>query len=111
MMLAVDIVVMAVDHVRHHRKGREMAGQRRQHQRHHLVAVLAGIGLRPGDGGDVIVEVRAALREMGQIAVGELDKPAFHVAPGQLDEIGADGVADASAARVQNDPHLADFIR
>ncbi len=50
------------------------------------------------------------LGQIGQVTVGELDHPALHVAPGKLDEVMADGVADAAAARVQHHPHPAGFV-
>ena len=50
------------------------------------------------------------LRQIGEIAIWELDHPAFHVAPSQLDEVMPGGVADAKTARVQHHPHPAGFV-
>ena len=60
---------------------------------------------------DIVVEMRAALAEIGQVSVGQVDHLPFHVLPGELDEVGRDRVADAPAARVQHHPHLAPFVQ
>ena len=84
MVLTIDIVVMTVDHRIGDREGRQMPGERGQYQAHHLLAILARRGLHPRDGGHLVIEMLGPLGQIREIPIGDLDHPAFHVAPGKL---------------------------
>ena len=78
--------------------GRQVTRERFQHQIHHRLAVGHCVVLRPAHGLDVVVEVPRAFGEVRQVPVRQQQAAALRVALGQLDEIGADGVADAADA-------------
>src|SRR5205823_3162960 len=73
--------------------------------------VGARIVLRPAHGLDVVVEVLGAFREIRQVAIGQLELGTLGVTPRELDEVGANGVADAAAARMQHDPGAIVFVQ
>src|SRR6266851_1071427 len=106
MVLALDVVVVAVDGLD---DGANLAAERRadraQRGRHHRLAVHHGEALRPADGFDIVFEILLALRQVSEILVRQIDEPAPHMLLGALDEIAADGVADAARARMQHHPH------
>jgi hypothetical protein len=100
-VLARDVVVVAVHR---HGAGRERrdpraAARRLEHRAHHQLAVRERIALRPLDRLDVVVEVLAALAQIGEIGVGQVDARALHVLARERDEIAADPVADAARSR------------
>ena len=107
MGLALDVVVVAVDGCFLHLERGQLLAHDAEHGRHHHLAVVAGELLRPGNGGHIVLEQRLAFLEPGQVLVGQW--------PGQLapverlarpgDEMRADAVADAAAARMQHGPH------
>lgn len=103
-MLARDVVMVAVDDFAGHREGRQVTAQRRQHEIDHAGAVGGGVVLCPVHGGDIVGELRRPFAEPGQVAVGQLQLRSLGLAPRQFDEVLADGVADAAAARMQHDP-------
>ena len=72
---------------------------------HHHLAVQRGELLRPADGAHVVVEVARALLEVREVAVGQIRVVPQRVLLRQLDEHGADRVADAARARMQHEPH------
>ena len=77
-----------------------------QHDR----AVLAGEGLGPTHGKHVVIEMRRALAEIGQITVWQVGDVVAHIGLCQLDEMGADGVTDATRTRMQHHPHRTAFV-
>src|SRR5262249_11027460 len=64
----------------------------------------------PADRFHVVVEMRGALLEIRQIPVRQVELPALGIAPGELDEVGADRVADAAAAGVEHGPDVARLV-
>src|SRR6266851_5856778 len=106
MVLALDVVVMAV----HGLDGSlDLATQRSAHRaqrrRHHHLALHHGEALRPADGFEIVFEILLALRQISEVLVRQIDEPTPHMLLGALDEIAADGVADAARARMQHHPH------
>jgi hypothetical protein len=89
-------------------EGGQMPVQRFEHELHHLLAVRPRVVLRPADRLDVVIEVRRALGEVSEVAVGQIDLLGVFLR--QLDEVGADRVADAAAAGVQHHPDAPGFI-
>ena len=59
----------------------------------------------------VVIAVLGAFREISEVTIRQLDHPAFHVLARQLDEVIRDGVANASATRVQHHPDLVGFVQ
>ena len=111
MKLSLDVIVMAVHRRFGRLEGGQMAMHRVQHQLDHLGAVRARVVLRPADRLDVIIEMLRALGKVRQVAVRELQLGSFRVALGELDEVGADGVADAAASRVQHHPDAVRLVQ
>src|SRR5688572_4165544 len=110
-LLALDVVVMAIDRFTGHLEAGEVAPHRFQHELHHLLAIGARVVLRPADRFNIVAEVRCAFRKVRQIPVRQLDVVPFRILPRQLYEVGADGVADAATARMQHDPDSVPFIQ
>ena len=81
-----------------------MLAQRGEHRGEHELAVDARVLLRPLDRLDVVVEELGALAQIGEVAVGQVDLLALHLAPRELDEVRADPVAGAAAAAVEHHP-------
>ena len=72
MLLALDVVVVAVHRLAGDLEGRQMPPQRLEDDVHHLLAVDARIVLRPAHRLDVVVEVRRTLGEVREIAIRKL---------------------------------------
>ena len=83
----------------------DLAAQRPDDVRHHHPAVERGKVLRPADRFDIVVEMVGAFREVRQVLIGQVDEPLAHVLLGELDEEGADGVADPARPGMQHHPH------
>ncbi len=110
MVLALDVVVMAVDRFARYAERGQVPPHRPQHEIHHRMAVCRRVILRPTHRLDVVLEVPGSLLEIGEIAVREPGLATLGIAPRELDEIRADGIADAAAARVQHRPHLPGLV-
>ena len=85
--------------------------QRLQRPVCHFVPVEPGELLAPVQVGQVVLELRGVLDQVGQVPVGELDEPALHELPGGLDVEVGDLVADAPAARVEEGPDPALLVQ
>lgn len=81
-----------------------MLAQRPEHCGEHQLAIHPRIFLCPVDGLDVFVEQLRALAHKGEVAVGEPDLVALHLAPRKVDEMSSDAIAGAAAAAVQHHP-------
>ena len=77
----------------------------------HFVAVVPGELLAPVQVGQVVLELRGVLDQVGQVPVGELNEPALHELPGGFDVEVGDLVADAPAARVEEGPDPALLVQ
>src|SRR5215467_4695275 len=111
MRLPLDVVVVAVDRLVRRLESRQFAPQRAEDQIHHLAPVGERVVLRPTDGLDVVVESPGALVEPGQVAVGQMNIPLLHRVARLSDEILADAVAHAAAARVQHHPDVTALVQ
>ena len=110
MALALDVVMVAVHDFIRDRERRQVAAHGVEHQVRHRVAVGCGVALRPADRFDVFAEVLGAFLEIGEIAVRQPQLVALGVAARELDEICAERIANAAAARVQHHPDAARFV-
>ncbi len=90
---------------------RDHLAHRADHVVHHHFAVDARELLGPADRLYVIVVVLGAFLEVGQVLVGQVDHVAPHVLARQLDEVGADGIADPARTGVQHHPHGAFLVQ
>jgi len=104
MLFALAVVVVAVHRLLGRLELRQVAMQRIDHELHHLFAVGTCIVLRPADRLDVIGEVLRPFGEIGEVAIRQLQLRALRILASELDEVGADGVSDAAAARVEHHP-------
>ena len=105
-VLHLHVVVVAVHRLGLglERLGDDLA-HRLDHMTHHDLAVHARVTLRPVDREHVVRVVLAAFRQVREVLVRQVDHPALHLLLRQLDEVGADGVADAARTGVQHEPH------
>src|SRR5262245_40968930 len=102
--LAPDVVMVAVHRLAGHLEGGNMPRQRLEHEVHHFLSVGARVVLRPADRLDVVVEMPCTFREIGEIPIRKLNPVSLGILLRQLDEVRADRIADAAAARMQHDP-------
>ena len=102
--LALREVVVAVDPLLLLHGRADPVGELAHHPVHHLLAVEQGESLRPAELGDVAVELGRALDQVGEVGVRQRDPPRLHRRLGDLDVRLGDLVADAPAARVQEQP-------
>jgi hypothetical protein len=87
---------MAVDGRLAEREVGEAPPQHVEDARHHQLAVGERERLRPADRLYVVPEQVGALRQVGEVGIGQRDEPALRLALGALDEVAADAVADAA---------------
>src|SRR5699024_11546229 len=77
---------------------------------HHLLAVGKGERLRPVQFGDVLIEFRGALAQVGVIAVRQLDTRLGALLLGDADVLLRDLVAHSTGAGMQEAPDPAHFV-
>ncbi|KFB71366.1 MAG: hypothetical protein AW09_003497 [Candidatus Accumulibacter phosphatis] len=97
MGFALDVVVVAVYgfDAGAERLG-DYATRSGNHILHHQQTVAPRKILCPTDGFDVIIEVLAALCEVGEVTIRQLGDVLLHVLLCQPDEVVTDGIADAA---------------
>ena len=78
---------------------------------HHLLAVEQGEFLGPVQVGDVVVELRRVLDQVGEVGVGQVDVPLFHEGFGDFDMVDGDAVADAAGTGVEEGPGVALLVK
>src|SRR5581483_7237748 len=111
MALALDVIVVAVHRLLRRLERRQMPMHGVDHEPHHLGAVGARVVLCPADRLDIIIEVPRTFGEIGEVPIRQMQLRALRVAARELDEVRADGVADAAAARMQHHPHALRFVQ
>ena len=104
------VVVVAVDALGLDRVGRHRP-ESRQGGVHHLLAVAPGVALGPQHVRHVGIELRAALRQPGEIAVLEDLSLVLGDQASGLDVGCGQLVSDAPAARVQHDPDAVALVQ
>ncbi len=109
-LFLLHVVVMAVDRLVGSFERREVAAQRLEDQFQHFAPVGECIVLRPADRLDVVVEKPGPFVEPGEVAVGEMGVAFLHRLARLGDEVLADAIADAAAARVQHCPNVGAFV-
>lgn len=111
-VLALDVVVVAVDGGLAQKERRQDITQRLERQRHHLLAVLPREVLSPRHRFAVVVKEVGVLDQIGAVSIRQElgNVPPQHFLLGTVDEILADLVADTTATRMQHDPKLAALI-